>query len=51
MRRLREFLQHRLNPLHVYCCLVSLGFRETRARRICHAYEGLVYKRTWLSIH
>lgn len=51
MRRLREFLQHKFNPLHVYCRLVSLGFQETSARRICYAYEGLVYKRTWLCPH
>jgi len=39
MRRLCDFLQHRLNGLHIYCFLMELGFSRQRARSLAFSYE------------
>lgn len=39
MRYLQNYLQHRLNPLHVYCRLVDVGFSQQAARGLCGVYE------------
>ncbi len=41
MRHLQNYLQHRLNPLHVYCRLCSAGLSERTAYRVCGVYERL----------
>lgn len=43
MRHWRDRLQHRLNPLHVYCRLRDMGMGVPLARRITACYERLVY--------
>ena len=44
MRRLRKYLQHRLNPLHMYCRLRDVGASGRMARRVCFVYERFVYR-------
>ena len=39
MTRFRSYLQHRLNPLHVYCRLCERGFSRRAARRLSSVYE------------
>jgi hypothetical protein len=39
-------IQHRFNPLHVYCRLVDKGFNKAISISICRYYEVLVY--SWL---
>ncbi len=39
MRFFRSFLQHRFNPLHVYCRMRDYGFSSRAAIRISSAYE------------
>ncbi|MBG0775634.1 MAG: hypothetical protein H0S85_04275 [Desulfovibrionaceae bacterium] len=46
MTGLRSRLQHRFNPLHVYCRLRCLGFSGPLARSVCAVYERLLYRRT-----
>ena len=43
MHGFKHRLQHRLNPLHVYCRLRDLGLRGPTARRLCALYERLVF--------
>lgn len=44
MTRIRAFLQHHLNAMHIYCRLNSIVGRE-RARRWACAWEGcLAYR-------
>ena len=38
-------LRHLLNPLHVYCRLKDAGLAEGAARRLCLAYERVLYRR------
>ena len=40
-------IQHRLNPLHVYCRLVEKGLNAKASILICKWYEILIY--TWLA--
>lgn len=40
-------LQHRFNPLHVYCRLVDKGVNKEASLSICKYYEILVY--SWLA--
>ncbi len=47
MRRLRDWLQHRLNALHVYCRLKDCGLSEERALRVSRAWERLA---KWLGL-
>lgn len=39
MRRFKAYLQHRFNPLHVYCRLCDYGVSSRFAIRVSHAYE------------
>ncbi len=41
MRTIRTYLQHRLNPLHVYCRLCDYGVPNGFARRVSAAYERI----------
>lgn len=49
MRRLRNYLQHRFNPVHLYCRLRDLGLGKSKARKMCSAYERFVY--VWMNSH
>jgi hypothetical protein len=40
-------IQHRLNPLHVYCRLLDKGISRNRAMSVGKAYELLLF--IWLS--
>jgi hypothetical protein len=40
-------IQHRFNPLHVYCRLVHTGLNKRLSMCICKHYEILIY--SWLS--
>ncbi len=44
MRRIKNYLQHRLNPVHMYCRLVDFGLARKNARRMCFVYERLIYR-------
>ncbi len=46
-RWLRDYLQHRLNPAHVYCRLRDMGFCTSKARRMSRVYARF-YALTWL---
>lgn len=39
----RLFLQHRFNPLHVYCRLVDARIGKARAIVLCRLY-GMIYR-------
>jgi hypothetical protein len=41
---IRSKLQHRLNPLHVYCRLRCLGVAHHPARAMCYCYERMLYR-------
>ncbi|MDL2267703.1 hypothetical protein LJC46_06930 [Desulfovibrio sp. OttesenSCG-928-G15] len=43
MRFVKAYLQHRFNPLHVYCRLRDYGLSSNMAIRVSNAYER-VYK-------
>ena len=44
-------IQHRYNPLHVYCRLVEKGVNKSLSISICKFYEILVYSwLAWLSV-
>jgi len=36
-------LQHRVNPLHIYCRLVDHRLSNRTSLRVCRRYEQLVY--------
>lgn len=40
-------VQHRLNPLHLYCRFVDRGYNKTVCAFICKAYEKLFF--SWMS--
>jgi hypothetical protein len=43
--RLLDPLQHKANPLHVYCRLVELGIMsERKTRFICKIYDKLFHR-------
>ena len=44
MRRLRNYLQHQLNPVHMYCRLMDFGVAKERARLVCSMYEKFIYR-------
>ena len=46
-RTLRNYLQHKLNPVHIYCRLRDFGFGIAKARRVTTVYARL-YSLTWL---
>jgi hypothetical protein len=41
---IRSHLQHRLNPLHVYCRLRGLGVAHSPARVVSYCYEKMLYR-------
>ena len=46
----RYRVQHKANPLHVYCRLVDLGMGRFLSRKVCVFYERLVFppgRREW----
>ncbi|EGB14679.1 hypothetical protein DND132_1471 [Pseudodesulfovibrio mercurii] len=45
MTSLRSRLQHRLNPLHVYCRLRSLGLAHRPALMVSSCWERVLYRR------
>jgi len=45
MGEMRAKIQHRLNPLHVYCRLVDRGLGRRFSSRLCWYYEKLLYRR------
>jgi len=47
LRTLRDYLQHRLNPAHIYCRLCEIGFGRRKARRMSSVYARF-YSLTWL---
>lgn len=42
--RLLSALQHRLNPLHLYCRLCDLGLPAAFARALSAGYERFLYR-------
>ena len=48
MQSLRNYLQHHLNPLHLYCRLRAFGIGHVRASRLCAYYERHMYPLSWL---
>ncbi len=32
---MKSGIQHRMNPLHIYCRLIELGVSKKRAKKIC----------------
>ena len=47
MKRLILEIQHRFNPLHVYCRLMERGINKKISIVFCRRYEILIYK--WLN--
>lgn len=45
MTKIRSFLQHTLNPLHVYCRLRTIGISRETAVTVSNYYERAVYRR------
>lgn len=41
---IRSKLQHRLNPLHVYCRLREAGMKDKKAKKVSSLYERLIYR-------
>lgn len=44
MTKIRCRLQHRLNPLHIYCRLRGMGVADRAARAVTSCYERMVYR-------
>ncbi|WFS61856.1 hypothetical protein LF599_14430 [Pseudodesulfovibrio thermohalotolerans] len=44
MTSFRSRLQHRLNPLHVYCRLRSLGMAHRAAILVSNCWERALYR-------
>lgn len=47
MRNFMLAVEHRLNPLHLYCRLREKGLKESCSMSMCKWYQILVY--SWLS--
>lgn len=43
---MRNWIQHHLNPLHVYCRLMDMGMRHARALRLASGWAW-VYGVFW----
>ncbi len=41
-------IQHRLNPLHVYCRLLDKGFERSLSALLCKSYETIIF--FWISL-
>ena len=51
LRNLMLTIQHRLNPLHMYCRLVDTGLKKRPSILVCKYYEILMYSwLRWLSV-
>lgn len=48
MRLFKAYIQHRFNPLHIYCRLCDYGLSSSFAIRVSTAYER-IYKVCGLS--
>jgi len=49
-RHMEKFLlalQHRMNPLHVYCRLIERGMNREASLRVSRVYEHMVFR--WLT--
>jgi hypothetical protein len=44
MKRLRDALQHMLNPLHVYCRLKDIGMPSPVAHMVSRTYERVFFR-------
>jgi hypothetical protein len=44
MQPFRQFCQHVLNPLHIFCRLRQAGVSSGLARGVCRVYERGVYR-------
>lgn len=44
MAAIRNYCQHVLNPLHLFCRLRQAGMSSPSARRVCHLYEQGLYR-------
>lgn len=42
--RLMLSIQHSMNPLHLYCRLMDMGFKKRHSILLARYYEILVYK-------
>jgi hypothetical protein len=43
-------LQHRLNPLHVYCRFLDRGLNKRLSALLCRSYEILIFTRaSWIA--
>lgn len=45
MNTLKNYLQHRFNPLHLFCRLCDAGLDRSMAMKMCGAYERFLYKK------
>ena len=43
MRKLVLTIQHRLNPLHLYCRMVEKGWNKKCCMSMCKWYQILIY--------
>lgn len=44
MEIMRARLQHKMNPLHLYCRLRHMGLGHFPARTMCAIYERVLYR-------
>ena len=44
MERIRDKLQHRFNPLHLYCRLRAVGLTHNAASLLSRCYERALYR-------
>lgn len=44
MKRVRNFFQHYLNPLHIFCRLRGVGISVIAARKMSMVYEKVLYR-------
>ena len=44
MEKFKLSVQHTLNPLHVYCCLVEAGMERRTGLLLSRLYEKTVFK-------
>ncbi|MGD2126524.1 MAG: hypothetical protein PVG99_10615 [Desulfobacteraceae bacterium] len=43
MRMYRTWMQHKANPLHIYCRLIDLGLNTEMSKRLGILYETYLY--------
>lgn len=44
MTKLRNWLQHKTNPLHIFCRLLDIGMTQGAASTLAYAYQRAVYQ-------